>query len=162
MGLDVHGYMIMGVPVAETDLFVTEKKFVNKCDKCEVDLKEGRRFCSNCGNEFKRVNVSTPTKGLLNLLKEQGLDDFVPENVRDLEGIVYNVNSHQTYEDERPWLAVGVRIRETGSHRSGRSEPCSASWLRLEEAKATALRMATTLRVRNPEVQIYFSIYYSY
>jgi hypothetical protein len=162
VGLDVHGYLIVGVPVSENDLFVTEEKFVNKCDECEADLHRGRRFCSNCGNEFKRVNVSSPTKGLLHLLKEEGFDDFTPESVRDLDGIIHNVNSHQTYDDERPWLAVGVQIRDTGSHRSGGIDPCSASWLRLEEAKAKALRMATSLRVRNPEVQIYLSIYYSY
>lgn len=162
MGLDVYGYLIVGVPVSENNLFVTEEKFVNKCGGCEADRTSGRRFCSNCGNEFKREMVSAPTEGLMKLVAEEGLEDFSPKNVRDLEDIVHNVNSHQTYEDDNSQLAVGVQIRSTGSNRNGGADPCSASWLRLEEAKAKAIRMASTLGLDDPKVEIYLSIYYSY
>ena len=163
MGLDVYGYMVVGVPVEHDNLFITEEKFIHKCDECEADLLKGRRFCSNCGQEFKRVKVTSPTPGLRKLLEEEGFDDL-PSNLsfRDLEDIVFNVNSHQTYEDEHFPMAVGVQAVSTGSNRSHRNGVCSVSWLRLEEAKAKAIRMATTLGVENPQVDIYQTIFYSY
>jgi hypothetical protein len=162
MGLDVYGRLIVGTAVTEKDLFEIVEEFVDSCPECSKDRKANRRYCSNCGMAIQTVKRQIPTKGLKAVLEAEGLD--IPEEISidDLEGIIYYSNAHQSYEDENPGLVLGVKVAETGSNRSGRSnDAMPVSWDTLEKARTKVLKMAALLGA-NDIVCCYPVIYYSY
>ena len=162
MGLDVYGSLIVGVHITEADLFTVTKEPTTKCDECELDLKEGRKFCSHCGHEFKKVRVKRPTEGLKALLIKEGIEIPDKMNVRYLEGLVYNSRSHQSYEDNDDHLVLGIEVQSTGSNRSSDCSPLPVSWPALEKTRSKVIKMARTMGLKDVEVNCYITIQYSY
>jgi hypothetical protein len=162
MGLDVSGHMIIGFRVTEDVLFVQDEVFDDGCEQCPKDRSEKRKFCSNCGKKFVPKKVKRPTKGLAKLIKKQGWEPMETVDFYDLEGLVHNVNPHQTCEDENRELAVGSALAGTGSNRGFSSAPCSSSWPVIERTRGEVLKMAEILGLKDVTVDIFITIYYSY
>jgi len=162
MGLDVYGHMIMGFRVTEDVLFVNDEVFEDGCEQCPKDRSEGRKFCSNCGKKFVSKDVKRPTKGLAKLIEMQGWEPMETVRIHDLEGLVHNVNSHQTCEGDEFELAVGSALAGTGSNRHSSSAPCSSSWPVIEKTRGEVLEMAKILGLKDVVVDIFITIYYSY
>jgi hypothetical protein len=165
MGMDVSCKVVLGTPITKDLLFTTERCWNYKDGSCcEEDAKKGRKFCSNCGTEFKQVTVNGLTKQFRNLLEEEGfnteggnVDDL---DLYDLE-MIHNVQSVQGSVDDWDDLVLGVIIGGTESHRWGESSPKPTSWNRIEKAIARIKHMANTMNITNAPINLYPVLYVS-
>lgn len=158
MGMDVSCHMVLGTPITKDVLFTTEHRW-NYKECCKEDAKNGKRFCSYCGTEFKRVPFVGASNEFIKLLEEEGFETEDGISVDDLYlfdlEIIHNVQSVQGSEDDWDDLVLGVVIGSTSSHRWGESDPKPTSWDRIEEATAKIKRMANTMNLINAPINLY-------
>lgn len=122
MGIDVYGFLIVGVPISREDCFVAEK---NRwmCDKGHIRERDGAQFCESDGTRFVRKPIERATPWFAAWAKEAGYEEEPSgwwDNLRDTyyESDVGIFCVDSVYGGiQKSNLALGYRIAVVGSHR---------------------------------------------
>lgn len=170
MGLDVHSYTILGIRIKREDLF-TYTGMQRKCIGClQIFTDENIKFCPYDGHKISSINVEEPTPKFAQYCKEK---DVTPEScwedLRDKsfyknEVGICRIEQMQTAEERaKHKYAIGFRIGETDSHRSGYKAECASIPLSsLDELSKSILKEAGKIGLEDDELEIFTCAYFSY
>jgi hypothetical protein len=162
--LDVYGYTILGIRVKYNDFFATTNTYTT-CNNNHIGDKEAR-YCAKCGKSTIRQQVREPRENLIEYAKKYYPDVKKENDEIDIMKVwqtlrygkespcIVNINAIQVEDEKMPSIAIGSRIGETKSHRTG-IKPAAVPLSIVEEEKQKILKLAEQLGIKENYFELF-------
>lgn len=163
MGADAYSYLTLGFKFSEKDLKTSELTEV-QCSKGHCPT-GGQKFCAECGGKFSRQTQFVYTDGFKAWADNEGVErddealaeflDYLYSEDGNTSVTIHEVGEVLSSYDRGNQQVIGIRVMETGRHRQTDCHPDFSK--EVEKLK----RVAGFLGIKDPDVKLYLSTYWS-